>query len=606
MKKNAQEFMKYNKYLVIIIVILIIALIGVSYSAFTTRFTGLETGETLTTESGVVEINYQSGPAIDAPNIYPREEAFIEKEFTLTGKNSYNTKMEYHIVLVMNTNTFRTGALTYTLHVENVNENGEAAEEVLVHTPINTGERDIIIGNGNFNGSGNHKHKYTLKLYFLEIEDFDHRVDQGKQFSSRIEIREGNKVPGFNEDKNVNHPVLISGMTPVIWNGEEFTEISENDIAWYDYDNKRWANARTEDGSYWVWIPRYAYKITSGYRQSSTGTIDVKFLQGKTNEAYDETVVETTGYQPGVKDTSMHYFLHPVFEEEALGFWVAKYEASAHEGIDSGITDGTCSGSDNVSTKSPLIAPNEISWRCINNSNAYYASLAMKDNPIYGWNSIEVDTHMLTNLEWGAVAYLSKSKYGVHTNEVWNNSFTGFQTGCSGSSVSAASEGTCVTYETTNGQKASTTHNIYGVYDMAGGAWDRVMGNYNGLIGSSGFTLEEFSLINSRHINHYYTAPEDLHNGYGVDYDLTVYGDAIHETSNNAYRYSPDESTGTTSGAWHSDYSYLPYVASYPWFVRGAYWSYGSSAGVFAFHHTHGSADWRNSFRPAAFPVSVP
>ena len=44
--------------------------------------------------------------------------------------------MEYHIVLVMNTNTFRTGALTYTLRVENVNENGDAAEEVLVHTQL--------------------------------------------------------------------------------------------------------------------------------------------------------------------------------------------------------------------------------------------------------------------------------------------------------------------------------------------------------------------------------------------------------------------------------------------------------------------------------------
>ena len=92
---------KRNKALTIInIIVLFLLIIGFSYSAFTTRFTGLETGETLTTESGVVEINYQSGPAIDAPNIYPREEAFIEKEFTLTGKNSYNTKMEYHIVLV--------------------------------------------------------------------------------------------------------------------------------------------------------------------------------------------------------------------------------------------------------------------------------------------------------------------------------------------------------------------------------------------------------------------------------------------------------------------------------------------------------------------------
>ncbi len=597
---------KHNKALTIInIIVLFLLIIGMSYAAFTTRFTGLEVGETMITGSGVVEINYSSGPTIEAPNIYPASEPFIVKEFTLTGKNSYNAKMEYHIVLVMNTNTFRSGALTYTLEAVNENNNGDAAEEVLEHTSINTGERDIILGNGNFNGSGNHKHKYTLKLYFLEIEDFDHRVDQGKQFSSRIEIREGNKIPGFNEDKKVNHPILASGMTPVIWNGEEFTEINENDIAWYDYDNKRWANARTDDGSYWVWIPRYAYKITSGYHQSSTGTIDVKFLQGKTNQAYDETTIETTGYNPGVKDTSMHHFLHPAFHDE-LGFWVAKYEASSHDELASGIIDGTCSGSDNVPDKAPKIEPNAVSWRCINNSNAYYASLAMKDNPIYGWNSSEVDTHMMTNLEWGAVTYLSKSKYGAHTNEVWNNAYTGFVTGCSGTGASAASEGTCVPYHTENGQKASTTHNSYGVYDMAGGAWDRVMGNYNGHVGISGFGSSELSLINSKHITRYYTDPEDLHNGYGMDYDLTVYGDAIHETSNNAHRYSPTGSIGTTSGAWNSDYSHLPYVSSYPWFRRGGLWSDGSSGGAFAFGQTAGNADWRFSFRPAVVLSSVP
>ena len=38
---------------------------------------------------------------------------------------------------------------------------------------------------------------------------------------------------------------------------------------WYDYDKKQWANAKTLDGSYWVWIPRYAYKITSGFHCAS-------------------------------------------------------------------------------------------------------------------------------------------------------------------------------------------------------------------------------------------------------------------------------------------------------------------------------------------------
>ena len=34
---------------------------------------------------------------------------------------------------------------------------------------------------------------------------------------------------------------------------------------------RKWANAKTSDGSMWVWIPRYAYSITSGYHSSSAG-----------------------------------------------------------------------------------------------------------------------------------------------------------------------------------------------------------------------------------------------------------------------------------------------------------------------------------------------
>ena len=40
--------------------------------------------------------------------------------------------------------------------------------------------------------------------------------------------------------------------------GEIITEESENfdESLWYSYENRKWANAQTEDGSLWVWIPR--------------------------------------------------------------------------------------------------------------------------------------------------------------------------------------------------------------------------------------------------------------------------------------------------------------------------------------------------------------
>ncbi len=70
-----------------------------------------------------------------------------------------------------------------------------------------------------------------------------------------------------------NQPNL-GNMTPVKWNG--FTEVTttSNDTEWYNYKAKtgtddnldsHWANAKNtvnNTDSYFVWIPRYAYRIT--------------------------------------------------------------------------------------------------------------------------------------------------------------------------------------------------------------------------------------------------------------------------------------------------------------------------------------------------------
>ena len=56
----------------------------------------------------------------------------------------------------------------------------------------------------------------------------------------------------------VNKPKLMTGMTAIKFNeptGDEKTnegsivKTTDTDIAWYDYDAKKWANAQTEDGS---------------------------------------------------------------------------------------------------------------------------------------------------------------------------------------------------------------------------------------------------------------------------------------------------------------------------------------------------------------------
>ncbi|MDD4187960.1 MAG: hypothetical protein PHX04_04280 [Bacilli bacterium] len=242
------------------------------------------------------------------------------------------------------------------------------------------------------------------------------------------------------------------------------------------------------------------------------------------------------------------------------------------------------------------ILPDKTSWRCISISNAYNATLNMKSNPAYGWEADEVDPHMLTNIEWGAVTYLSKSTYGADTEEVYNNAFNEYQTGCSGQSVDAKDESICVKYNTSKGVKASTTHNIYGVYDMSGGAWDRVMGNYNNLPASSGFNTTEITNIPAKYISRYTT--EELYKGYGMEYDTTIYGDAVYETSYGAARHNGTAWEGNVAGSWYGDYSYLPHTSA-PWFPRGGSWDYGTYAGLFSFHYTYGHASVYYSFRPA-------
>ena len=611
--------MEHNKkhtlplILSMVLTILLIT-IGLSFAYFSANITGTENTTTIQASGGVMNIHYDGGENINTPNIFPSNDPFATKHFTLTGKSTTNDNMNYHIILVIEENTFTENALTYKLISTNTDNNGTVApstEQIgIVHGP-----HELFLGDGMFvSPSNNDLHSYTLKLYFPDTEK-DQNDDMNKTFKAYVNIREGHYIyPGYNPEKGVNHPVLFTGMTPIKWDSE-FNEIetTEDDSDWYDYDEKRWANAKSADGSYWVWIPRYAYKIESCYHMSGevcealtgkqAGEIDVKFLKGTSKISSDNFIVETSGYIAHDKDTSMHHFLHPAFKFniDELGFWVAKFEPTAHEGLDSGITEESCSG-DNVSTKSPLIIPNVTSWRCINVSNAYKVSLAMKDNLVYGWQPNEIDSHLMTNYEWGAVTFLSNSEYGA-AEEVWNNSYNGYLTGCSGSNVDAVSEDVCVPFDTENGQKASTTHNIYGVYDMSGGAWDYLMSNYNNLIQASGFNDNDLSLIHSKYITRYVTSENNILNGIGMDYDLNVYGDAVYETSQDAFRHDGLYGKGNERASWYNDWSYLPRV-NVPWFARGGHFSHPKSSGLFAFSSGSGEEDATFTFRPVLVPLS--
>ena len=73
----------------------------------------------------------------------------------------------------------------------------------------------------------------------------------------------------------------------------------------------------------------------------------------------------------------------------------------------------------------------------------------------------------------GAVAYLTHSQYGRNGNEITINNNSNYITGIAGDTVTASSSSsTTNAYNTSKGMLASTTGNIYGVYDLSGGAWE--------------------------------------------------------------------------------------------------------------------------------------
>ncbi|MBR0546144.1 MAG: hypothetical protein IIW99_08020, partial [Treponema sp.] len=82
-----------------------------------------------------------------------------------------------------------------------------------------------------------------------------------------------------------------------------------------------------------------------------------------------------------------------------------------------------------------------------------------------------MNSHLVKNSEWGAVVYLTQSQYGRNGYEIDINNSSSYITGNGGGSTTALeASGTKNAYNTTTGAKASTTGNVYGIYDMSGGA----------------------------------------------------------------------------------------------------------------------------------------
>ncbi len=421
-----------------------------------------------------------------------------------------------------------------------------------------------------------------------------------------------------NLDKSgANTPDLVQGLIPVVYYNNKWVKADESNSSstyqWYDYDNKLWANAvlvtstnrntyqNASAGTaitvsdilaYYVWIPRYKYKVwnknkvigTDSYSARTKG-IEIVFENEKASTGtisctYSFKSPSSSANSPNETCTGSNgdYYTHPAFTFESdniRGFWMGKFELTGDNSKPTILPNASSLRSQTVSSFSTMIQNMQIS------SNIYGLSTSRTNT----------DSHMITNMEWGAVAYLTNSKYGRCASgsctEVTINNCSSYITGIGGDSISAYnSSSTCTNsvnkYNGTKGVLASTTGNVTGIYDMSGGAFEYTMSNISSASGSytfysasSGFTSNWYTTSTSKYLTTY---------AYGTSQnDQTAYN-----------RVKLGDATGEVvlssggEGGWYSDYAYFSYSVN-SWLLRSSDYYGSNDAGIFFFYYNNGS-----------------
>ena len=360
---------------------------------------------------------------------------------------------------------------------------------------------------------------YYLYIWLDKAETSTATMDQ--EFSLSL----GGECEASPEVINVTYvepeaPILDEGMVPIVLSDTGEATVANTNEEWYNYEDREWANAvlvnenasgttgsysreyylnnpgttvlETDILAYYVWIPRYKYQIWT-ISKSATGkeqTINIIFETKNTTKSNGTTVGE--------------YKTHPAFtlgNEELAGIWVGKFETTGNATTPTVLPNKQSLRNQNVSTQ--FTTSIKFAGGSMNTSTG---AVTFTGSNTYGLTN-QTDSHMMKNNEWGAVAYLSHSQYGINSEIYINNSLS-YYTGRSGGNVGGSqnslsaqfgSGSTSTKYnsygyytwtgqaisssgivgavtDSTLGTKASTTGNITGVYDMSGGSYEYVMG----------------------------------------------------------------------------------------------------------------------------------
>ena len=414
----------------------------------------------------------------------------------------------------------------------------------------------------------------------------------------------GDEYKYIHKDKMLNgaDPVINKNLVPVTISDNGEVTYADTSKEWYNYENKKWANAvilvdspskeyqendiipESDIESYFVWIPRYKYQIFNEGNYTTS-------IEGESTERIEKEIkieFESKDETPSTGSKVNEWLTHPAFTNfDVNGLWVGKFETGYK-----GATTTEEAQVNSIDSPMVIIKPNVYSWRSSTVSNMFKTA--------YDYNR-ELDSHMMKNTEWGAVAYLSHSRYGTNT-EVRINNNSNFLTGYSAvdetdqndypGEVGIDSTKT-LPYNTETGYKASTTRNITGIYDMSGGAWEYVAGYMSSSSDASGFTFDELNIY-SKYLDLY----QD--NSTINSYNNRKLGDATGEMGL-FYSYADKDGLVRYHNNWYDDPSHFVDYNN-PWFARGGNHDNGVLAGQFYFARTPGDFYIQGGFRLVLTP----
>ena len=396
-------------------------------------------------------------------------EANTVKDFKISLSNNYN-KNYYYLVMVK-------GLIEGVKVSSNDNVTGEilsnSKKDIMIHvnnTSMNTITLEFIVKVNN-----EFSFDKDLNYYYINTSDnYDH--------------------------SGANIPKLNKGMIPVSYkkisdtDGYWYkTDINNQIDLWYSYENGLWANAiyvknydkyqnsqvgeiidNSDILDFYVWIPRFKYYIINSNNYTNyERMVNIIFEEDNGNTGTVECIDDISDkhvYSEICTDNkydriydNLSTYTHPSFKDKT-GFWVSKF----------------------------LIGSNE---RSLPNVTILRKNI-MEANKISNRNN----SHVLTNMEYGAITLLSNSSYGKTNNDlyinnsdytftrIYSNTYENNITGCSSDysirskNIITDKSNKCITYnDLTNsshisngvnykigyiGAGASSTGNITGVYDL--------------------------------------------------------------------------------------------------------------------------------------------